>query len=554
MEKKSYKFIKGFVFVCLVSAMCFFLLWWSRQDPYAPDAHSRLTRQGITYLGQGWGMAERQQLAFMPFGSHIIDYTWFLALEEAYTTDLFRNDTHMERLGFIADSPNPYNPDALPIGVTRDTDERGQQWLGLTCTACHTGQLHINGKVLRIDGGQSLLNYSLFETELLAALKATVGQPEKWQRFISRLQKNGNVTQLKQAMEKRIHELDNRYAINATQVPYGHGRLDAFGQIFNAVAVEALQMPENKRAPDAPTSFPVLWDASHLDVVQWNASAPNMEPGPLAQNATTALAVYGRVDVLGHGRTYPSSIRIDNLGFIQRKFYKLTSPRWPEDIAGVLNTPLMAKGEKLYRQHCIQCHGLVNSQDATRKLSAVVVPANEVGTDVRMVNNFTEGTVKTGELEGKHSVLWFGKKFDAEATRLDIVMHITAGALLYHPWDSLRALVKEFAVNKASNLDSAVHYYKARPLNGIWASAPYLHNGSVPTVYDLLLPAAQRPVYFYVGNRELDTVKIGNQTAEIEGSSVFDTRFAGNANNGHEYGVQLTEAERMALLEYIKSL
>ncbi len=519
-------------------------------DPNAQKIH---TDNGIVYLGQGWGMAERQKLSYTSFGSHLIDYDWLLALEEADKETLFRTDQHMYQLGFINDTPNEFNPDGLPVGFSRDREGK-RTWVGLTCAACHTGELELKGQRLRIDGGQALINYSKFEDELLAAMKAALAQPDKWQRFIARMPKGTDAADVKASMEKRVAELEIRYSINATEVAYGHGRLDAFGQIFNAVAAEALRIPENKRTPDAPTSFPMLWDASHLDVVQWNASAPNKEPGPLAQNATTALAVYGTVEVIGHGQTYPSSIQIQNLGYIQKVFYQLTAPKWPTHLAGEPDATLRAQGEKIYQKECLQCHSLVNDKDPKRQLAAVLVPAAEVGTDMRMVNNFSAGRVKTGELEGKHFALWFGEKFGPQAKRLDVVMHVTAGALARHPWDSLRAIIKEYASNLERKVDDNILYYKARPINGIWASAPYLHNGSVPTVYDLLLPVSLRPTNFYVGNRELDTVKLGNHSTQVEGASFFDTTQVGNSNSGHEYGTRLSEPERMALLEYIKTL
>jgi hypothetical protein len=356
MKKKSYKLIVSLSLCCLIIFVTFFLICRMRQDPDAPDAHTTFTHNGVTYLGQGWGITERQQLSFTSFGSHIINYAWFIALEDAQSEQLFRNNSHMTQLGFITEPANQFNPDGLPIGVVRDSDDKDNIWVGLTCAACHTGQITINSQPIRIDGGQSLINYTQFEIELLAALNATLTQPEKWQRFIARLQqaqKNIDVNRVKQQIETRARELDIRYAINATQVPYGYGRLDAFGQIFNAIAVEVLHIPENKRAPNAPTSFPVLWDASHLDVVQWNGTAPNMEPGPLVQNATTALAVYGTVDVLGHGQTYPSSIHVKNLGYIQRKFYKLSAPQWPKDLAGKLDKKLIKQGETM--SHSSKC-------------------------------------------------------------------------------------------------------------------------------------------------------------------------------------------------------
>ncbi|MFN3287243.1 MAG: di-heme-cytochrome C peroxidase, partial [Sphingomonadaceae bacterium] len=105
--------------------------------------------------------------------------------------------------------------------------------------------------------------------------------------------------------------------------------------------------------------------------------------------------------------------------------------------------------------------------------------------------------------------------------------------------------------------------YKARPLNGIWATAPYLHNGSVPTLHDLLLPPDQRPARFWLGTREYDPVRVGYRTdREAPGQRFeFVTKdeagrwIDGNGAQGHVYGVdRLSERERAALLEYMKTL
>ena len=94
--------------------------------------------------------------------------------------------------------------------------------------------------------------------------------------------------------------------------------------------------------------------------------------------------------------------------------------------------------------------------------------------------------------------------------------------------------------------------YKAAPLAGVWARAPYLHNASVPTLYDLLLPADQRPKKFTLGNREYDTKKVGYQTTG--GGYTFDTSVKGLSNVGHNYGTTITDEERWALVEYLKSM
>ena len=86
----------------------------------------------------------------------------------------------------------------------------------------------------------------------------------------------------------------------------------------------------------------------------------------------------------------------------------------------------------------------------------------------------------------------------------------------------------------------------------IWATAPYLHNGSVPTLDDLLKPAKERPRTFYVGSREYDPVKLGYVTHVAGKDDNFDTSKGSNSKEGHEYGTTLNEAERQDLLEYLK--
>ena len=97
--------------------------------------------------------------------------------------------------------------------------------------------------------------------------------------------------------------------------------------------------------------------------------------------------------------------------------------------------------------------------------------------------------------------------------------------------------------------------YAARPLYGIWAAAPYLHNGSVPTLYDLLLPPEQRPKTFALGGREYDPVQLGFvvQTTCSQQDCLVDTTLPGNGNGGHLWGTDLAEADRTALLEYLKT-
>jgi hypothetical protein len=136
--------------------------------------------------------------------------------------------------------------------------------------------------------------------------------------------------------------------------------------------------------------------------------------------------------------------------------------------------------------------------------------------------------------------------------------------------NKIKASVKSgnYTPDTTANPYNSLLSYKARSLNGIWATAPYLHNGSVPNLYSLLLPKKRegdpeegnyRPEAFQVGSREFDPVKVGFRSEGYEGFK-FQTLRVGDLNSGHDYGTgrdgkePLTEEERWDLIEYIKTL
>ncbi len=347
-----------------------------------------------------------------------------------------------------------------------------------------------------------------------------------------------------------------RHAMNKVDVPYGHARLDAFGQIFNAVAVQFLGIDANRRAPDAPVSFPVLWGAPHLDLVQWNGSAPNAGPGPLLQNVTTALAVYGQLDIHGQGDfdSYESSIDFKHLGDIENDLYRLRAPRWPEKIVGALDPAKVAAGAAVYARECVRCHALSDRSKPDDELKAVLTRLDDVGTDPRMVRNFLDSESASGIFEGRKQGFVTGERFGPRAKTIDLVVHAAIGASLHHPIAAIRDAIGSYHKVIRAALDQNPDYYKARPLAGVWSSAPYLHNGSVPTLVELLKLPADRMKRFYVGSREFDAQNVGVVASDTTNATLFDTSLPGNSNVGHTYGTGLSEADKVALLEYLKDL
>jgi hypothetical protein len=77
--------------------------------------------------------------------------------------------------------------------------------------------------------------------------------------------------------------------------------------------------------------------------------------------------------------------------------------------------------------------------------------------------------------------------------------------------------------------------YKARPLAGIWATPPYLHNGAVPNLYQMLVPATRRFTKFYLGSTRFDPKHVGYETHQFPGAFLMDTTLSGNRNSGHEF-------------------
>jgi hypothetical protein len=510
----------------------------------------------VVDLDQGWSHADQDGASYASFGSKLVPKDWLLHLENP-DGSAFIGEQGMGALGFLLMSaPSPGNPDALPVGVTIARDKGGREWAGLGCAACHTGQLSYRGTNMRIDGGQALIDFNAFEAALIASLDRALGDEARFAAFAEATgTPAGGRAALRTEMTALRDRLSARHALNAAPVPYGHGRLDAFGQIFNSVAVEFLAIPANKRVPDAPVSYPVMWDASHLDLVQWNGSAPNAGPGPLLQNVTTALAVYGSLDVAGHDGLagFPSSVDFSKLGDIQDWFYKLKAPAWPESVLGALDDERVARGAKVYAANCSGCHVLSDRNNPKRELKAVLTPLAEVGTDPKMVRNFLDGRVQTGPWQGRKTAVLAGPVLGAEAQSIDVVAHAAIGATLRHPLAAVHdAAVSWHTVYKAG-IAQHPDYYKARPLSGIWASAPYLHNGSVPTLAELLKPPAERVGKFWVGGREIDPAAVGNEYGEGPNRSLLDTTLPGNSNAGHAFGTTLPDADKSDLLEYLKS-
>ena len=545
------------------------------QDPAALDL------EDLVYLEQNWGEEERQFFYFTDQGSRFTPYDLFVYLEQADSSELFSSPVNLLRYGYLPASASQENPDALPVGFTSKDG-----YMGFTCAACHTQQVKYDGIFIRIDGGQAMADFPSFRFGYTKALEATLNDPDKLQRLAGRLYGKTVDDKKQNKLRKRIHrELKKQKDYNRrnhADVPYGFSRLDAFGAILNK-GLELAGGKDNFNPANAPTSYPYLWDTPQHDYVEWNGSQANSNVGALARNVGEVIGVFGKVDTtpvkwlffIDGG--YNSSIQAKNLRNMEKTVARLTSPEWPA-IFPAIDQQKASAGRKLYSKHCLLCHQDIDRTDPGRNIQVRMSSLGKVGTDPLMAKNALELTGQSGIFEGKPRFYNVGEILGKMAPALYIVNNVMVGVLKNNVIQTLlarrdaRAFGHGDEIHPPKYLDGkimeegtevsekALLAYKARPLNGIWTGAPYLHNGSVPNLYQLLLPAEKRDKTFYIGSWEYDPVDVGYVTDPAPGAFLFDTTLPGNSNTGHEYGTgydgqpALSEQDIRNLVEYMKTL
>jgi mono/diheme cytochrome c family protein len=503
-------------------------------------------------LTQGWTIEEQQTWWNSPQGSRIVPYEWFLKLNTADGSALFADPAHLARYGYLPAPASALNPDALPIGFSREADRSGSPWLGMTCSACHTGALHYQGKTMLLEGVGGMVDTQSFDRDLSAALTATAADDQAFAGFADRLGAPDRA-----ALREQLRAVAAMRAVfttmNTPPHDHGPGRVDALGVIMNALTVTALGKPENARAPDAPVRLPWVWNSTTYSRVQYNGSISNAGLGPLLRNLGQTLGVYGTVDlskppVAG----YPSSVAIADLDRLEALLTKLEPPAWPADMLPPIDTARAAEGATIFASACASCHQ-AGARDANGLIPVALVPLDKIGTDPKAARNFMTRPADTGELEGRPIAVFGGPAVGPRAGAATIVGHVSTGVAMQLPRDRLQAGLGAYRAAIAAN-PGRLDAYKAIPLAGVWAGAPYLHNGSVANLQQLLTPPGERATRFSVGAQDYDPVSVGFKAAVSGNGYALDTTLPGNANTGHDYGTTLTDAEKASLIEYLKTL
>ncbi len=555
--------------IVAVSSVLLFLGLMSCQAPEIRPPHPSAPSVS---LPNGWTEEERQQWYHLSPGTQLLPYDWFLALAE----EPFKNN--FPRFGVL---PDPYHPDHLPVGLTKTTGpEISTPQLGITCAFCHTSEFSFQGKTFRIEGGPSLQYNARFVQALVEAL-GELQDPSKFDTFVSRLRSQERAsppaptreelaTQLRMFLVGLIH----RSGRDTSPALWGPGRFDALGRGGNLVFSPLSS--DNIRPANAPVSIPPLWGAWRYDWVQWSGSIEH----PLGRNIAQVIGVNANLFVRPTNPLIPfvdpedpfrSSVDIQNLRTLESLVRKLKPPRWPAEFPSI-DRAQAARGRDLYHGNpakqipnlCAHCHiagPLPSPLPSGQHLKVTMIPQKEVGTDALYLENFGRRRVDTGA---------FGKT---------ILPAHKASELIINEIMARAGVAGDPEYAGITNEWLAESHYIARPHVSVWATAPYLHNGSVPNLYELLSPIKERHTCFFLSpTMEYDPTKVGFVVQECTGNpglrdplSGFELKTAlpANGNAGHQFantagcaaehkepgvlGCEIPPEDRFALLEYLKT-
>jgi hypothetical protein len=575
----------------------------SKLDEYRVDLPD-VSRPGhVVTLDQNWTDEQREQFHFTAQGTRLLPVKWFLALEQPcfspFGCEKFSDPKYLSRFGFIPSPKSEKNPDGLPIGFAVDNDfvdpldNRREPVVGLTCAACHTGELYFGQNAVRVEGAPAMIELAVFQKAMGLALAFNRKFPEilgRYRRFersvlgpdATAKDKENLKLRIQALVDKAIHQVEVTNERHIYDNSAGFIRTDALSRIGNQVFADSMDNVENYTPANAAVRFPQIWDASWFAWVQYNSSIAD----PLIRNIGEALGVRAVAKLSGKDASeFGSSVNVRGLRTIEDllagpgPLQGLASPKWPS-VFPPLDLQKASAGAALYKKHCQQCHlppreelladvqQFASARDRRPTywwrsasgnwyLNLKDVDINYVGTDPRQAIDFKNRTVNTGDL---------GRGVVPVGVGLDLV---TSGiAERFFRIENIPLAERRAWAGGRDPSDPRIRaglHYKARPLNGIWAAGPYLHNGSVPTL-DALLSSGEdaRPTTFWMGSKQFDPVAVGYFGTWIKGATEFRTTEQGNSNSGHRFkdgprgqgiiGPALSEIERAQIIEYLKSI
>ncbi len=304
---------------------------WSKLAYSVPD----YSGPGKVVLAeQNWTDAQRTAFHHGSQGTRLVPYAWFMALEQPCTSlfsecEPFASPEYLGRFGFLPSPKDPdHNPGGLPVGFALDNnfhDPVGPNSIptvGLTCAACHTGQLRYGGYAVQIDGAPAMIEVTQLQKALGAALALTgKAPPYNWIRG-ARFEKKvlgADATQAQKDelkanfaifMKPLLDELDYTSKNHIYDTQAGFVRTDALTRIGNQVFAVDMENTANFVKANAPVRFPQIWDASWYSWIQYNNSISD----PMVRNVGEALGVRAVAKLYGpDAAKFENSVDVDGI-------------------------------------------------------------------------------------------------------------------------------------------------------------------------------------------------------------------------------------------------
>lgn len=402
--------------------------------------------------------------------------------------------------GFLQEPGRP-----MPIGFS--IRRRVIDLIGLNCAVCHVGSVRASEEsppVYYLAMPANTVDLQAYFEFLFRCAEDKRFTPDL---VIDEIEKDGALLPLERlvyrtAIERMRTELlrqrDRLYVFTREDLRFGPGRVDTFNpyKTRQFAAYYRDHIPPEERI--GTVDLPSIWnhgprEGMHL---HWDGDNTSVDE----RNVSAAF---------GAGAT-PEDVDVPRISRIKEWLDRLPPPAFPFERDA--DPEKLGRGRALYAEYCASCHAIGGAGVGR------VVPIEEIGTDPHRLNSYTQTL--------RQLQVFYGRGYD---------------------WE-FRHFQKTYG-------------YANQPLDGIWARAPYLHNGSVPSLWDLLTPAEQRPARFYRGHDVYDPIRVGFRTdiREIDGRKafLFDTALPGNGNQGHtgaRYGTELSDSDKWALIEYLKTI
>ncbi len=545
--------------------------------------------------GRDWNASTREAFYSLDQGSRLIPLNWITALKQPNGAPFMEGS--LGRYGYL---PNVASkPAGLPIGFVA-ADQGEDKILGLTCSACHTRQIEVGGASYRIDGGPALADIGALWSDIDIAVSKVLAEPAAFADFAQAVNGQSRPPEKDRELRKALQDWFNPFhVITEGGLPrppksssWGPGRLDAVGMILNRVTgLDIGVTPDhiiasNIALANAPVRPPFIWNAWKQDLTQWPGFAPNGDDIlGLLRNLGEVYGVFGLLHpkkdaskLLGIDYLAGNSANFDGLLQLEDLAKKIAPPKWPREWP--LDSSLADAGKKIFERPtdkggCVECHGVKPGVSRLLNNDTWATPIKDVGTDSKEYAGL-QRPAATGVLEGAQIPVVNPQPLQSTDSAVNVLGTVVKASVLQqflpievnarerNRWDftlkmfmpKIQEALKEGYKTPPAAVGAA---YEARVLEGIWAAAPYLHNGSVPTLSELLKPATERVSEFKIGpNYDLNNVGLAADQSKFNytmKTTDCTARDSGDSRCGHEYGTTtLTPEEKKALLEYLKIL